>query len=55
MFPASRSQQAVNTEYAFCNAAIGVRKKNGKKEERLDRLCKEYCCEIKQAGALCRH
>lgn len=31
MFPASRSQQVMNTEYAFCNAAMGVRHKKKQK------------------------
>lgn len=34
MFPASRSQQVMNTEYAFCNAAIGEKKKKKVKRKK---------------------
>lgn len=44
MFPASRSQQVMNTEYAFC--VDRCEKNKIKKETRLDRLCKEHYCEI---------
>lgn len=36
MFPASRSQQVMNTEYAFCNAAIGERKKVKRQKDWID-------------------